>query len=381
MLRKLKPARPEWKKKVEDLGFNYHTLNNEIYWDERAYYEFSLEQVEVLEKASDELYLMCIKAAEHVIKNKLFSRFHIPDQFIPMIQSGWDLSSPSIYGRFDLSWSGDPGLPPKMLEFNADTPTSLFEASVVQWQWLQDCFPEQDQFNSIHEKIIHCWKKIKPRLNKQALYFSCLSGFPEDIANLSYIQDCSERAGIRSKFIGVADIGWNGNCFTDLEEKKIFNIFKLYPWEWLMSEEFGPQLIKSDTLWIEPAWKMILSNKAILPILWELFPGHPYLLESYYDEPGKMINYIKKPLLSREGANVTLVENNRIIHQTGGDYGEEGFIYQQLCKLPDFNNNYPVLGSWLIGGQAAGLGIRESNSPITDNYSRFLPHIIRENFA
>jgi len=369
-------VRPDWQKKVEELGFSYHTLNAEVYWDERAYYEFDLQQVEIVEKATTELYFMCLKAVEHVIKHKLFAQFFIPDEFIHPILSSWDHSDPSIYGRFDLSWNGNIAIPPKMLEFNADTPTSLFEASVVQWHWLQDCFPERDQFNSIHEKMVHWWKKIKPYLNKQALYFSCLDEFPEDFVNVQYIQDCASEAGIRTKFISVQDIGWNGTCFTDLEEKKIFNMFKLYPWEWLMHEKFAPHILKTDTLWIEPAWKMILSNKAILPILWKLFPGHPNLLESYYNGPGTMKDYIKKPLLSREGANVTMVERDQVTHQTGGNYGEEGFVFQQLCKLPDFGNNYPVIGSWLIGGSAAGIGIRESNSPITDNFSRFLPHTI-----
>lgn len=378
MKRHSQPPRPDWENKVEELGFNYHTLNNEIYWDESTCYEFNYQQVEILENATNDLQDMCLKAAEHVIKNSLYDRFFTKKEFIPLIKSSWEKSSPSIYGRFDLSWNGNLQTTPKMLEFNADTPTSLFEASVVQWEWLQECFPTHDQFNSLHEKMVEHWKEIKPYLKKQTLFFSCLDEFPEDLVNVYYMLKCASEAGIRTQFISVTDIGWNGECFTDLDENKIFGMFKLYPWEWLMNEEFGQHLIKSDTIWIEPAWKMLLSNKAILPILWQLYPEHPYLLESYYDEPGKMKSYIKKPLLSREGANVTLVEDDVLRHQTGGDYGSEGFIFQQLCKLPDFDNNFPVIGSWLIGGESAGMGIRESRSPITDNFSRFVPHFIRK---
>jgi glutathionylspermidine synthase len=262
------------------------------------------------------------------------------------------------------------------LEFNADTPTSLFEASVVQWFWLQEYNPQYDQFNSIHEKLINWWKEIKPLLNNRTLYFSCLQEFPEDLTNVAYIQDCASQAGIDTKFINVHDIGRNTHTFTDLQEKKIHYIFKLYPWEWLMNEEYGRLMLATNTVWIEPAWKMILSNKAILPILWQLFPNHPNLLEAYFDSPGNMTSYAKKPLLSREGANITLVENGTTISETSGEYGEEGFIYQQLQKLPNFNNNFPVLGSWIIGGEAAGIGIRETTSLVTDNFSRFVPHVI-----
>ncbi|HEY6162609.1 MAG TPA: glutathionylspermidine synthase family protein [Bacteroidia bacterium] len=372
--------RPDWKKKVEALGFHYHTLDNATYWDESACYEFSYAQIQKLEDATNELYELCLEAVQHVIDNKLYDRFYIPEEFVPLLEKSWKEESPSIYGRFDLSWDGDINKDPKMLEFNADTPTSLFEGGVVQWFWLKDYNERSDQFNSIHEKLVHWWLQVKPHLKGNALYFSCLDEFPEDLINTSYLQDCAMQAGIETKMISVHDIGWNGTHFTDLEEKRIRNIFKLYPWEWLMGEEFGANILRTDTLWMEPPWKMLLSNKAILPVLWELFPGHPNLLGCYFDSARTMNDFISKPLFSREGANVSLVENNTTIAQTGGEYGEEGFIYQALCKLPEFEGNYPVIGSWIIGGQAAGIGIRESRSLITDNFSRFIPHYIkREN--
>jgi glutathionylspermidine synthase len=368
--------RENWKTKVEELGFSYHTLNGEVYWDESAYYSFSYKEIDVLEKASNKLHRMCLKAVDYVIRENLFARFCIPENYITQIKKSWQGETASIYGRFDLSWNGDLNTPPKMLEYNADTPTSLLEAGVVQWFWLKEFHDSYDQFNSIHEKLIAWWKQIKPSLKNKDLYFSCLDEFPEDYVNMTYLQDAAQQAGIHSEFISIHDIGWDGKSFTDLNEQKIHTIFKLYPWEWIMHEEFGPHVISSDTLWIEPSWKMILSNKAILPILWKLFPDHPNLLECYFDTPGPMIDYVKKPLLSREGANVTLVEGGKVVQETDGEYGDEGFVFQQLHKLPSFDGNYPVIGSWIIGGKSAGIGIRESRSPITDNFSRFVPHAI-----
>jgi glutathionylspermidine synthase len=120
---------------------------------------------------------------------------------------------------------------------------------------------------------------------------------------------------------------------------------------------------------------MILSNKALLPFLWQLYPDHEYLLASYF-EPFKLKNFVRKPIFSREGANINVfIDNNEELF-TEGNYGQEGYIYQDLCVLPYFNGNYPVIGSWVIGQESAGIGIRESTSIITDNNSRFIPHLI-----
>ncbi len=368
--------RENWRAKVEQLGFSYHTLDGAIYWDETAYYEFSYEQVAQLERSTTELYRLCLLAVDHVIRNNMYELFSIPAVYIPFIESQWKQHSPSIYGRFDLAWNGEESKAPKMLEFNADTPTSLFEAGAVQWFWLNDIDKHKDQFNSIHLSLIDSWKNIRVTLKEEPLYFSCMKEFPEDYINVSYLRDCAEQAGISTRFIDINDIGMKNNSFVDLKDCNIKNIFKLYPWEWLINEEYGPCLLQSQTNWFEPAWKMILSNKAILPMLWELFPGHPNLLESYFYDPGRLTSYAEKPLLSREGSNVTLVEDGKVIQATSGDYGEEGFIYQQLYKLPCFDGNYPVIGSWIIGDKAAGIGVRETTSLVTDNFSRFLPHMI-----
>jgi glutathionylspermidine synthase len=107
------------------------------------------------------------------------------------------------------------------------------------------------------------------------------------------------------------------------------------------------------TQWIEPVWKAILSNKGILALLWEMYPDHPNLLPACLNGPRGMGDYVRKPLLSREGANVTLVRDGQSF-STGGDYGGEGFVYQQLFPLPNFEGNHPVVGSWVVGGEARG---------------------------
>ncbi len=378
MKRHLVTPRSDWQKKVENIGFGFHTLDTK-YWDESVYYELSMKEVDTIEKATNELWERCLEAVQHVIDEKLYRKFNIPEWFIPHIEASWNDDAPAIYGRFDFSFKN--GIP-KLLEFNADTPTSLFESSVVQWYWLQDLFPKKDQFNSIHEKLVAYWAYLKEYLQDGPLHFTCIKESLEDFTTTEYMRDCALQAGLDTKFIYLDEIGWDGfhHEFLDNENGSMKNIFKLYPYEWLVNEDFGLN-ITNDTnkaFWIEPSWKMILSNKAILPILWQLNEGHPNLLEAYFEcDNFKLgLNYAKKPLLSREGQNIQLVDYGSTIAQTEGDYGEEGFIYQELCLLPEFDKNYPLVGSWIVGQESAGIGIRESDSLITDNLSRFVPHLI-----
>jgi len=251
----------------------------------------------------------------------------------------------------------------------------LLESAVVQWYWLQDRFPKADQFNSIHERLIAKWKELKDYV-ASPVHFAALDEI-EDIITVTYMQDTADQAGLRTKRILVPDIGWDGDqgCFVDLDQKVIKTIFKLYPWEMMLKDEFGSHAIETidRVQWMEPIWKMMFSNKALLAILWELYPGHANLLEAHLNHPGTMREYVKKPLLGREGANITLKTESGEI-STSGPYCDGHYVYQGVAPIPEIKSRYPVIGSWVIDGEAAGMGIRESNTIITDNLSRFIPH-------
>jgi glutathionylspermidine synthase len=367
-------ARRNWQAKVEELGLSFHTPGDP-YWYESAYYVFSANEVDELEKATNRLHRMCIEAAEHVIEKRRYKELGIPGDVRELIERSWEEDQPSIYGRFDLSYDGEH--PPKLLEYNADTPTALYEAAVVQWKWLEELFPGKDQFNSIHERLIETWKGLKPYLKGEPLYFASLDD-AEDIVTSSYLRDCASQAGIATDQLLVPSIGWDNGArrFVDESNRPIASMFKLYPWEWLLTEDFSNFLLADrETQWIEPAWKQILSSKGILAILWELHPGDPNLLESYLDVgKNRLTKYVQKPLFSREGGNVTMYDERGAFARTDGPYGSEGFIYQALAPLPEFAGQRAVVGSWIVGQEAAGVGIRESAGPITDNRSRFVPH-------
>jgi glutathionylspermidine synthase len=362
--------RPDWEQRVESSGLTFHSIDGKTYWDESVCYEFTAHEIDELERATNELHGMCATAVEHVIEENEFARLKIPQDYVRLITDSWNREELSLYGRIDLAYDGVTA--PKMLEYNADTPTALLEAAATQWFWLKDVFPEADQFNSIHERLIARW----PQLGISGpMHFSCLKDSEEDFCNVEYLRDTAIQAGLQTQQIYVEDIGWNREKmrFVDLEERPIEYLFKLYPWEWMLADRFAPMLLKETTRIIEPAWKLVLSNKGILPILWEIFPSHPNLLPAYNDPGFFAGSYAMKPLYSREGANVILRHADAEL-AAAGDYGSEGYIFQQLHLLPKFDENFAVIGSWIVGEEAAGIGIREDRNPITQNTSRFVPH-------
>jgi glutathionylspermidine synthase len=377
--------RDNWQQKVESVGLTFHTLENGTpYWDESAAYQFTAAEIDTLEAAGNKLQEMCLAAAQHIIDKKRYAELDIPDFAIEAIEWAWNNEPPALYGRFDLAWAGaQSGSAPKLLEYNADTPTSLLEAAVVQWHWLKDMPPslvssKPDQFNSIHEKLIAKWKDIDPYLSKP-IYFAALDN-PEDQLTVTYLRDTAQQAGLDTLQMFLQEIGWNDaqQSFLDPDEHPMFSIFKLYPWEAMLQEEFGPHALATYTAvrWIEPIWKMLLSNKGILPILWQLYPNHELLLEAHFDSAGAMKNYVHKPVMSREGANITLVRDNTTVVSTPGPYNGKQ-IYQALAPTAVFDNRHTVLGLWMIDQDCCGLGVRESFSPITDNLSSFVPHFFK----
>lgn len=362
--------RPDWQKKLEQIGLSFHSWDN--YWKETAAYKFEAAEIDLIEAATEEIQRMCRHAVQHIFDKELLHLFRIPREFHVAIRESWDRGDTSIYGRFDFAFGGDLTVP-KLLEYNADTPTSCLETGVAQWYWMEEKVPGNDQFNSLHDKLIRRWDKI-PKGNP--IHFASLRGNEEDWVCVTYLMDTAKQAGHEVKHVYVEDLGTNPafpEWFVDQDDQPIHTLFKLYPWEWIMREEVGPQVLTRKTQFVEPMWKALLSNKALLPVLWELYPDHPNLVPAYFDQHG-MDSYARKPIFSREGANVELFRHNIQVESDIGPYGSEGHIYQQLIEMPRFDDRYPVIGSWIVGDEAAGMCIREDANRITTNMSNFVPH-------
>jgi glutathionylspermidine synthase len=376
--------RDDWQATAEACGFDFHTIDGVRYWDERAFYAFTLAEIEdLIETPTGEIDAMCRELCGSVVEDERhLKRLQIPEAFWPLIRDSWRRHDGSLYGRLDLSYGGSGAA--KLLEYNADTPTSIFEAAVFQWTWLEQGIERRlleagaDQFNSLHERLIETWKKLGAASH---LHLAGMLDNPEDLTTLAYLEDTAKQAGLETTLLAIESIGWREpSGFVGLDDEKIALAFKLYPWEWMFHDAFGEKIAGAPTRWIEPPWKAILSNKGLLALLWEMFPGHPNLLPAFFeDEPGAKTlssSFVRKPLLSREGANIAIVRHGDVVASQQGPYGAEGYIRQALAPLPNFSGQYPVLGSWLVDHVPCGLSIREDENPITGNTSRFLPHAI-----
>lgn len=378
--------RPDWRDTAKDYGFTFHTMYGEPYWDEHAYYQFSLKQIERdLEAPTEELHQMCLHVVDRVLNDeKLLLRFKIPQEHWSFIKRSWDEGDPSLYSRLDLVYDGQS--PAKLLENNADTPTSIYETGFWQWLWLEDNVDagviarNADQFNSLQDKLINRFKELKILTPGRLLHFACCKDTEEDRGTVQYLEDCAQEAGIDTAFVYVEDIGLSDQeAYTDLHDRVITWLFKLYPWEFMLDEAYGAYLENHRIRYIEPPWKAVLSNKALLPLLWQMFPNHPNLLPAYFEDQlaqADDTSLVKKPIFSREGSNISIIDQGKTLVASQGPYGEEGYIYQKTQWLPRFGDNFTLIGSWLVDDQAAGISIREDKGPITQDMSRFLPHII-----
>ncbi|WQF85187.1 Putative glutathionylspermidine synthase, pre-ATP-grasp-like domain-containing protein [Colletotrichum destructivum] len=395
---------------------------SEPYWPDDRYYSFTLEEITLLEHAAKDVFDMCCEAAEYLVGHPdvITSKMAVPAFALKQIKESWDREPAwgSIYGRFDVCFGGlnhpDPRLRvPRFYEFNADTPTTLVEAASIQWLWLEQTGHGNDQFNNLTEALIEGWKRnltlIEKELgHKPTVYFAVGEGDPtgEDAMNTMLLMDTCEQAGWSTKAMSMEEISLStkDERFYDMQGNHIDVIFKLYPWEYMVEQQFAEACFKDmdnigkrddegnyigGTVWIESPYRMLWSNKSLLAILWDLFKDDPrskWLLPAYFDgeAPASLTSFARKPIFAREGVDIVLKDNGKVIQdESAGVYGAEGYVVQELALPPEFKDaqdksHYPVLGLWMIDGEIAGMGIREDESPVTTNASVFIPHSIED---
>lgn len=375
--------RAGWRQKVESEGFAFHTIDGERYWDERGYYQFSEEQItRDIEAPTKELHEMSLDLVARVVESEeLLTRLSIPPAFFDLVRTSWREGHPHLYSRFDFIYNGDG--PAKMIESNADTPTSLLEAGSVQLLWLEDQIAQgvlpaaATQFNTLAQDMVSAFSTFS---KDSPFYFAAISGSIEDRGTTDFMRRMAALAGIDARHIDLEEIGLTeSGRFVDLNGNWIERLFKLHAWEHIFHEEFGAAVPGCDTQFVEPAWKSILSNKGMLPLLWEFNKGHPNLLPSYFDaDPRKPIpnGWVRKPFFSREGANIELRTESGERVAEDGPYTDAPYILQEFAPLPKFGDSFTLIGSWVVGDVASGIGIREDDTLITKDTSRFLPHVV-----
>lgn len=397
------PERQGWRERAAEVGFTFADMDGEPYWDETSAYRLTLREIEEdLEAPATELHAMCREAVAHAVTSEAWmERLAIPRPQWDFVAESWQRGEPELYGRFDMAYDGNG--PAKMLEYNADTPTSLYESAAFQWQWLEDqqaagvLGPDTDQFNRIHEALVERWGTIC--VPGEDVHFAADPDNPEDYATVEALAWAAREAGLGAQFTPLAGIGvTDEGQFADDQSRVIGTLFKLYPWEDMLRDDFAPQLQPSGCRFIEPPWKAILSNKGLLPLLWSLYPDHPNLLPAFFESdldaarhgratpfadaiaaagPALERGHASKPQFSREGAGVRLVEAGQLAEEAPDhSYDAHARIVQALAPLPVFDGFHPVLGLWIVGSDCVGLGLREDRARITHNLSRFKPHFI-----
>lgn len=391
MRRTVVDPRPNWTDRVRSQGLLFYDAPSgpggaSTYWTEDACYRLTSAEVDYLETVTEQLHQMSVEAGRFLASGALGS-LGLPPGALELAGASLEANAPSLIGRFDLAWDGRGHA--KLLEYNADTPTGLLEASVVQWYWLEDTHPDLDQWNSLHERLVQAWRELAWRLPQAPVVFAHHPGSvgPEEEMTVTYLRDTADQAGLRTSSLPIDQIGYDEarHCFVGEGTHVLRTCFKLYPWEDMLAEAFGRYVEAvptgpNSTTWIEPPWKVLLSNKALLAALWQLYPGHECLLPAYLDGPHDLTDWVAKPLHGREGDGIRVHVGgaDRVPPRAGSGsrYGAEGYCYQQWSPLPNFGGHRPVLGCWVVDGRAAGLGIREGESDITDDLARFVPHVI-----
>lgn len=375
---------------LESIGFSWHTDEDGSDYLDNRFICVSKNEANAYYEAANELYDMFIAAAQNVIDNDRFDELGIPFNLIDAIKMSWENEVHwHLYGRFDFAGGLD-GKPIKLIEFNADTPTSLFESAILQWAILkQNNLDEHLQFNSIYESLMDNFKRLitldesveefEEHYRGWKILFSSVAGNKEEELTTKLLAHIAKDAGFECDFAYVDEV--------EFGEEGIFKNgvnyeywFKLIPWEEIAIEEgelamLLTQIMRNQkAIILNPAYTLLFQSKGILKILWELYPNHPLLLESSY-EPLQGKDFVRKPMFGREGANISIIKDDVKLQENIGPYGNNKMIYQQYYELNSNENEYYQAGVF-FAYEGCGLGFRKGGL-IIDNASKFVGHIIK----
>ncbi len=389
---RLKNIKPLKNEQLEELGFTWHTDSDSSRYISNALVKITQEEAEAYYEAVNELYDMYAEAAEYVIENNLFFELGIPFNLIDAIKKSWENDVHwHVYGRFDLA-GGLEGKPIKLLEFNADTPTSLFETALLQWALLKEnSLDEESQFNNVYDAIKENFKRLitlfedtelfDERYDGWKILFSSIHGNDEEEATTKLLRQIATDAGFNTGFEYLQNVKFDEEGIYDRDDNRYEYWFKLYPWEDIAIDE--PELATTlsnimqnqSAIILNPAYTLLFQTKGMLKILYDLFPDSPYLLKTSF-EPLNGIKHVQKSVFGREGANVKIVDSEgSILHEQDGPYGNYKKVYQEYVELNSDENKEKYQAGVFFAYEACGLSFRKGGE-ILNNMSKFVGHII-----
>ena len=392
MMIQLQQTSPLTTEYLESLGFVWHTDSNETPYISDQLVILSRAEAEAYYKAGNELYDMFIAAAQYVIDNNLFHEIGIPFNLVELIKESWETDIHwHLYGRFDLA-GGVSASPIKLLEFNADTPTALFETAIVQWALLkQNGLEETAQFNGVYEAILDNFKRLvtleenvdtfEARYEGWKFLFTSVRGNSEEENTVRLLQHIATEAGYITEFAYMDEVEFDENegIFYNQEQYELW--FKLIPWEDIALEEPDLAMILTNiiknqkAIIFNPPYTLLFQSKGLLKILWDLYPNHPLLLETSF-EPLQNIKQVQKPVFGREGESVRILdENTTLIEGTEGDYDNHKMVYQAYVELPSDSKKSSYQAGLFFAYESCGVGFRKGGK-ILNNSSKFVGHLI-----
>jgi glutathionylspermidine synthase len=378
---------------LDEIGFSWHTDADGTQYVADELVQITSDEAEGYYTAANELYDMYVEAAEYVIENDLFFELGIPFNLVESIKKSWENDVHwHLYGRFDLA-GGIDGQPIKLIEFNADTPTGLFETAIVQWAMLKvNAMDEAKQFNNVYEAISNNFKRLITLFEDtdrfEELYqgwrilFSSIEGNDEEEVTTKLLKRMADDAGFLTGFSFLDEVLFDNESICDKENQEYEYWFKLFPWEDIAIEEGELALTLQNILEsqsaiiINPAYTLLFQSKGMLKVLYDLFPDSPYLLETAY-EPLSGKAYVEKKVFGREGANTKFVNmDGSIAAQTEGEYGHYKSVFQEAVDFPQDENGHYYQAGVFFAYEACGLGYRRGGK-ILDNMSKFVGHLIK----
>jgi len=375
---------------LDKIGFYWHTDPDDTPYVASEIVEVSSDEADAYYEAANELYDMFAEAGDYVIENELFHEIGIPFNLIDAVKMSWDNDVHwHLYGRFDFAGGLD-GKPIKLIEFNADTPTALFETSILQWATLQlNNMEESHQFNNLYEAIKDNFKRLiimdedvsefEERYEGWKILFSSVKDNEEEESTVKLLQNIANEAGFQTEFAYIDEVEFSAEEGVFYNDENYEYFFKLIPWEDIAIDESDLAMLLTQIMQnqkaiiLNPAYTLMFQSKAFMKILWDLYPNHPLLLETSFD-PLEGMAQVEKRIFGREGANTVIVdENQKVMAETDGEYGEFGVIYQEYVELPTNDKGESYQAGVFYAFEGCGLGFRKGGL-ILDNYSKFVGH-------
>ena len=385
------PLTPDY---LESLGFVWHTDSDETPYVSDKLVLLTPKEAEAYYHAGNTLYEMFIEAAQHVIDNNLFHEIGIPFNLVELITESWENDIHwHLYGRFDLA-GGIDGKPIKLLEFNADTPTALFETAIVQWAMLkQNDMEETAQFNGVYEALLDNFKRLvtlsedvsdfETRYEGWKFLFTSIRGNSEEENTVRLLQHIATEAGYKTEFAYIDEVEFDEKEGIFFKEQQYELWFKLIPWEDIALEEpdlamMLTNIVKNQKAIIfNPAYTLLFQSKGLLTILWELYPDHPLLLETSF-EPLGTERMVQKPVFGREGESVRILDEHGsfIEGEEEGAYDSHKMVFQEYVELPSDIEGSSYQAGLFYAYESCGIGFRKGGK-ILDNMSKFVGHVVK----